>query len=459
MRPKTKSDRINWQSEVRKGYTYSDQARDVCVDEIRTLGYKGYVDRTAARLGVTLSKLTNHIRTAPWVGDLRQADPKITFSARASKMSGQQQTQYLEAELKAAARDKSLGDKIVRVISECVPQLPNVKPLWTPPKKKSTTTYETVIQFLSDWHGFEHITAERTRGLNEYTPEVMCQRAQNLVAAHTSIHQKLTRGGYDFRELVVALGGDFVSGTIHELEKHAHGTNIVLSSSGVAWLLAQTIRTLAQLYPKVYVVGVGGNHGRLPDARRKQHKDPTRTWDYQIYLMLNWMLADQENVQFWFPDAWAAQVEIRGWNFLLNHGDDIKSWGGIPWYGVERRTGKLLALEGSRGNVIHYQLLGHFHSSVSIPHPAGETFMNGSMIGGTEYSINELGVSDPPRQLMCMVHEDHGVTSRWPLRLDVDTDRVGPEFVATPWLDVQRKLDRVGVIPKWTIGEDVSRSP
>jgi len=338
------------------------------------------------------------------------------------------------------------------VIRQAVPSIPALPPAWKPPAVASDGPVETVVQFLSDWHGYEHVSAERTRGLNEYNPQIMCDRAAQLVASHTSIHQKLQRGGYQFPELVILLGGDFSTGTIHDLERHAHGANITQAAMGTAWLLAQTIRALAVLYPSVHVAGVGGNHGRLPDARRKQMKDPQRTWDWVIYQMVAWMLHDIPEINFWFPNAWAAQIEVRGWNFLLNHGDDIKSWGGIPWYGIQRRTDKTLALEGARGNIIHYQMLAHFHQSTNIPHPAGETFVNGSMIGGTEFSVDSLGASDPPKQLMLMVHERRGVTSRWPLRLDVPS-KGAPEFTTAGWQDHHEEPPvGMGTIPKLTVG-------
>jgi hypothetical protein len=449
-----KKERINWQEEVEPGLTRSQFLRDVCIEEIETHGYAGYKVRSIKRLGLedTAAAVENFIQRAPWKHELREHDPLLKFVSRAGATGDKRIRYALEAEIKAAAREKSIGDKLQQTIRKVVPSLPVLKRTWRPPKRKEEGPFETAVQFLSDWHAYEYVSAERTRGLNEYTPEIMCQRAGQLVASHTSIHQKLSRGGYRFPELVLMLGGDFAPGTIHDLERHAYGTNITQAVMGCAWLLAQVIRSLSQLYETVYIVGVGGNHGRLPDAKRKQMKDPQRTWDWIIYQMVSWMLHDQKNLKFWFPDAWAAQVEIRGWNFLLNHGDDIKSWGGIPWYGIQRRTDKTLALEGGRGNVIHYQMLAHFHASTNIPHPAGETFVNGSMIGGTEFSVDSLGSSDPPKQLMLMVHEKRGVTSRWPLRLDILSDD-RPDFVTTDWVTGHEQPPvGMGTIPKLIVG-------
>ncbi len=64
-------------------------------------------------------------------------------------------------------------------------------------------------------------------------------------------------------------------------------------------------------------------------------------------------------------------------------------------------------------------LIGHFHTATSMPSATGEVFVNGSLIGGTEYSVNALGKSDRPTQWLLGVHEEHGVTHRWPVYPDV----------------------------------------
>jgi hypothetical protein len=277
----------------------------------------------------------------------------------------------------------------------------------------------------------------------------------------------------------VGITGDNVSGTIHELERHMDtARNIILAVYGCAFVLAQSIRHMSRLYEKTYVYGVGGNHARLPGVKRKQVKDPTRTWDYMIYLLIREMLREQENVEFWFPDSWAAQVDIRGWNVLLGHGDDVKSWAGIPWYGmaqvdirgwnvllghgddvkswagipwygITRKTTQTQALEAARGNPIDYQFLGHFHEAASIPHPAGETIINGCVIGGNEYSIESLAKSSKPAQWLFGFHEQHGITSRWNLQLEPQDEDI-PEIRYAPWLEVQQQ-DWQGGAPVWRI--------
>ena len=48
--------------------------------------------------------------------------------------------------------------------------------------------------------------------------------------------------------------------------------------------------------------------------------------------------------------------------------------------------------------------------------------MNGSLIGGTEWTINRLGKCDPPRQMLVAFHPEHGMTHRWPLTVTTEPE-------------------------------------
>lgn len=437
------------------------QLKDVAADE--SAKGAGYVSRVARRIGRSRDAVHRRLTSIKWAAvppavspapsTPEETTPEEKFKARTVEQALRDEVKYLKNELNAAARETNLMARLIHDTADAIPTLPPAAPLWAPdPATFTGKTIETAVQVISDLHVYEDVSAERTRGLNEYNPDIAAQRMATLVASHASIVQKLRCGAYEFPELVIPLLGDFHPGTIHDLERHSlKGSNAVLHAYGAAWLLAQTIRELSRLYPKTYVVGVPGNHGRMMDARRMQQKDPTRNWDYMIYLLVAEMLGRSSGVEFWFPDAYGAQVEIRGFNFLLNHGHEIKSWGGIPWYGISRYIDRTNAVEAARGNKIDYHLLAHFHEHVSLPHAAGETFVNGSVIGGNEFSLNAIMKMSWPHQLMFGVHEKFGVTHRWPLRLDAARGDA-PAFTMAPWKTLQAGAEsnptRTWVIPK-----------
>lgn len=309
-------------------------------------------------------------------------------------------------------------------------------PPYKPPKKISAgASRETMVQHLSDWHTYERVLSSRTRGINEYNATIAGQRLRAVVDKHLSIKDRLERGGgWYFEELVLPLNGDYVPGTIHELERHTDAPNITMAVYGTGMLLAQVIRDLAAAYPRVRVFGTSGNHGRLPDARKVQTKDPTRSWDTFVYLIAREHLRHMTNIEWHIPDSWGVRYNIYKWGVLQQHGHFVKSWMSLPYYGLERMARNTTSLEAVRGWVPNYFLCGHFHTGTQVAAPAGKLLVNGSIVGANEFVIDGMGKAEPPMQQMFGVHPEHGLTHMWELAADTTPD--SPSYVTAPWEDL-----------------------
>lgn len=358
-------------------------------------------------------------------------DPVVAEQERQQRVRGLREER---SELQAIAGEKSLRARLERLAHDTA-VLFAPPPLGVPRGKvRDDTVEETLLLMLSDWHAYEEVDRERTRGFNVYNADVFGARVRKVVDSAISIKQRMERGqGWRFPKLVVSCNGDFVSGTIHELERHTDAPSIVHAVYGCAMVLAETIRDLSAHFPAVEVFCTPGNHGRLPDAKRMQQKDPSRNWDTLIALWVQSMLRQVGHVQFFIPNSYSVAFDVEGWRFLQTHGHDVKSWNSIPWYGLNRLVGNLNALESSRGTTIHHYLFGHFHEASSLPHAAGESFINGSLIGGNEFTMNAMAKMGRPRQWLLGVHKEHGVSHRWPLVAD-GTTADSPRYVVKPWL-------------------------
>lgn len=332
---------------------------------------------------------------------------------------------HAEAEaIKAVAGERSLRTYLESLVRETAKRY-DAPPRYVPPRAKrgSDAVEETLLLEFSDWHAYELVDPERTRGFNAYDADTFGIRVKRVVDAALSIKARMERGGgWRFPRLVVGCNGDLISGTIHEVERHSDAPSVVHATYGCAMVLASAIRDLAAQFSEVEVFCTPGNHGRFPDAKRVQQKDPWRSWDTLIALFAREHLRALKHVTFHIPNAYSVMFSVEGWNFVQTHGHDVKSWNQLPYYGLNRMVSNVNALEASRGNTIHTYLLGHFHTSTSLPHAAGESFINGSLIGGTEMSINALGKSDRPSQWLLGVHKENGISHRWPLRADLGAD-------------------------------------
>lgn len=283
------------------------------------------------------------------------------------------------------------------------------------PRITKDTVTESLLLCLSDWHADEIVRADAVFGLNEYNRQVMDRRVCRIRDTVIEIKNRLESGGYRFPTLVVSVNGDMVSGTIHEVERHTDGPNIMQTSLRCGSKLAELIRDMSAHFECVEVFCTSGNHGRLGDAKKVQTKEPTRSWDYLIYKYAEAMLADCVNVRFEVPDAWAVMFELEGHLFCQQHGHFVKSFNSIPFYGINRMTSKLGATLARHHQPIAYHLFGHFHLYGTIENAGGEYIINPPLIGPQEFGVHSFGDAVPPGQLLMGVHEKYGVTHRWRL--------------------------------------------
>lgn len=360
--------------------------------------------------------LTTDKLTATAQASKSTMDPVDEVDEAIQKIAKQRDLRREREVLMAVSGEKSFRAYLEGIMRDVAPRFAALPPAPTKAIGPDTST-ETMLFVFSDWHAFEEVKASRTLGFNEFTGPILCERVRRIVSSSLSIKQRLERGnGWRFPEAVIACNGDFISGTIHELEKHSDASNVVHAAYATGLLLAAAIRDLASHFTRVKVKCTAGNHGRLPDAKKKQMKEPTRTWDTAIYLYAMTALSGIDNVEWSIPESFFEVYNIEGWKFCQQHGDDIRSWNNVPYYGIDRFGRNMNALFNSRSERIDYFILSHFHSASEIPAPGGgESFINGSLIGGNEFSIGALGKSDRPVQWLFTINEEFGVASRWPI--------------------------------------------
>jgi len=233
--------------------------------------------------------------------------------------------------------------------------------------------------------------------------------------------------GFSFDTLWILAYGDHTSGEIHGADKRSHFGNMMRNCLAIGQLHAQMIRELAAWFPQVKVLYLSGNHGRRKEVRKKDYNAAWDSWDYLIAEFARSYTRECVNVEFLIPDSFSAVVEIEGHNFCCFHGDDIKGWAGIPWYGICRKTQRLTALSSAHNRKIDYYALGHFHAQGVQQAIKGETIVNGAWVGCDPYVFNALDGYNEPMQLLHGVHENRGMSWRLPVKMRFEEDIEGPK--------------------------------
>ena len=278
---------------------------------------------------------------------------------------------------------------------------------------------ETIVLMISDIQAGTYITKESTGGLNEYNWSVLEKQFDALYYGLEEIvlrHKMVA----PINNLHVHLIGDIVEGwDIFKGQNNSIDKDIAHQLLDITDLLADFLDKTRALFNHIHVVGVPGNHGRI--GRRGENLHYVN-YDYIVYKLVEKLLLNYPEFTWQISESWWQVDSIYNYNFLMFHGDDIRGWQGIPYYGIDRAAKNYRELLELIGIHYDYMEIGHFHMPSELAGVTTEKFVNGCWPGGTIYSMKGLGASNTPIQKLFAVHPKQGVTYRYPIRLIVHKD-------------------------------------
>lgn len=328
--------------------------------------------------------------------------------------------QQLKVAQKADMTLKALSEELDDVVQPFPPPFPMWKKQMRGPVK------ESCVLHMSDGHHDLVVLPHMVQGYERHDFNISMARGEQMVNTVVDFTQnKMT--GFSFDTLWVLAYGDHTSGEIHGSDKRSHFGNMMRNCCAIGQLHAQMLRELSAWFPNIKVLYLSGNHGRRKEVRKKDYHAAWDSWDYLIAEFARSYTRDCVNIEFLIPDSFSAVVEIEGHNFACMHGDDIKGWAGIPWYGIARKTQRLTALSSAHNRRIDYYCLGHFHAQGIQQAIKGETIVNGSWVGCDPYVFNALDGYNEPMQLLHGVHPNRGMSWRLPIKMRFEEDIEGPK--------------------------------
>lgn len=311
-----------------------------------------------------------------------------------------------------AVNELAFRDFLRNLVEDNVGLLPRAP---KPPKKLANPKAHERFPLLclNDLHFEERVKSEGVLGLNEYSIPIACRRLYRVVQSAIHWRRDMEAGKrFVVPELTVALLGDFLTGTLHKLEQHSDAPHIVKAALACGDLLALALRDLAAEFPLVRVVGVSGNHGRLPDDKKMDTKNPTRSWDYLAYQVARRRLDGQENIEWNLPESYGVLFDVGGHLCYGAHGNFIPNQLGIVGYGIRRFASTLAGNLTAAGKRLKYCFFGHWHQSAAAEFAGLGTFICPSLIGAQEYGFLAGGSVNRPAQEMFVLDKEKGMTGR-----------------------------------------------
>lgn len=377
----------------------------------------------AKKHGISLGSVTNIKKKFTEVS--KEADPtnKKILQLESRIIALRDDRNRLKRAYEASQRTNSVFEALVDELELSVAPIKPLPKVTRVLSRSDNKIRESLVMHLSDEHADEIVLPEQVGGLERYDFTVALRRAEVYVDTVLRFTLK-TLQNYDFHTLYILANGDHVSGEIHGAVDHSYYRNTFKNCLAVGQMQALMIRDLAAHFPAIKVLYTSGNHGRR--SVKKDYNQPKNNWDFLVAEISRLHCQDLSNVEFLIPDAFSANINIEGHGFNVSHGDDVRSWNGIPWYGIERKTRRMMALNASSDRKISYFCFGHFHTPASQSTLNGETLINGTWVATSPYVYNSLSSFIEPTQLIHGVHKTHGVSWRLHVKLRSEREHLGP---------------------------------
>lgn len=317
----------------------------------------------------------------------------------------------LRKKLREAQADKSIQEWARQIIHSTDEKARNVRPaVWT--QEPATGLHPAGIPtlLLSDLHWGEVVLASEVGGVNEYNMEIARRRLKRVVEKTCDLLRHHVVG--DYPGIVVCLGGDMISGAIHdELEQTNDGT-VMQQALDIFEHLQAAILMLVKEFGKVHLPCVTGNHGRS-NRKWQAKRRASLSYEWLVYQFLQRAFKDDERITWDIPDGPDTDFALFDTTYRLTHGDTFKSGDSVigPVGPITRGNIKRGRMAAAMHQPYQCLLLGHWHTLTW-----GSGFIvNSSLKGFDEFAMSLSITPEPPAQALWLTTEQHGRTIQLPV--------------------------------------------
>lgn len=340
-----------------------------------------------------------------------------------------EQVRRLEKELKQAQAETADSAAIKRIIGAMATKTADLKiPAWLIGTKKPSSPGVPLL-FLSDLHWGEVVYPAQINGVNKYNVQIAHDRLQAAISGAFTLLDIISPTN-DYPGIVIPLGGDMVSGDIHEELAESNEMHTIPTVLDLHTQLVGLITAAADRYGRVFCPCVSGNHGRNTKKIRSKDRNHT-SFDWLLYQLLAKTFANDKRITFYIPDGSDASFTIYGTRYLLTHGDQFR--GGDSMIGclgpITRGDHKKRSRNAQVDLSYDVLLCGHWHQYIHLT----RLIVNGSLKGYDEYAYTNNFGFERPQQALWITHPTHGITFRMPVYVGRDKNkRLNQAWVAIP---------------------------
>lgn len=289
---------------------------------------------------------------------------------------------------------------------------PKIKPYASPKfAPKSLAKEEMALFDTGDW--------QYAKTSPSYNSEVARERVNRFITKGLKIVE-MHRLTVPVRECHLLLGGDMLEGLFQfPSQPFEIDSSIFDQYVGVATLLDEIVRRLAQAFDKVYVHAEEGNHGRIGSKRDAIPKHDNL--DRMAYKLAEALGKDIPNSVWYSSDEDIKQVEIGNYRALLLHGDEIGRGGFASPMTIVRHADRWKSGAWPwdfKDVYIHHH---HQHQEWNMANGNGSVYMTGSTESDNRYARDGMAAAARPSQRLHFIDPRAGqVTAQYKVWVDKD---------------------------------------
>lgn len=376
--------------------------------------------KAANRLGISRTTLQSRLLVAKRDGitldgkETMKLDDSVD-SAVLSYEGLRERCKGLETDLKFSRKSQLSEEYVKTKIVGLKEDLSQAElPDWTLRPTRAFTGPGIPTLMASDWHWGEIVDPNQIGGVNKYNVAIAQQRLRTMIEVTIDLlfnHIKMP----EYPGIVFALGGDMVSGDIHEELVATNEGEIMKIVLDLWGHLVWAIERLLEKFGRVFLPCVSGNHGRNTQKIRAKGRNFT-SFDWLLYQFLAKRFEADDRVKFLIPDGSDAYYSVMGHRYLLTHGDQFRGGDGmIGALGpIIRGDHKKRSRNAQIDMEYDTMIMGHWHQLIQLQ----RLIVNGSGVGYNEYAYaNNFGF-EAPRQALWITHPDHGITFSAPVNVE-----------------------------------------
>jgi hypothetical protein len=335
----------------------------------------------------------------------------------------------LEKDLKAASREQADTAAIKQLIGTAALGLDKLEsPAWVVKPSKAANSPGVPTLLLSDFHWGERVFPKQVNNVNEYTVAIARDRLRYCIETAVHLCRILDRD-MRYPGIVVPLGGDMVSGAIHEELRASNEIPTMPVVLDLVDNLVPAIRTLADTFGAVFLPCVSGNHGR--DTLKIYAKGRNHTsFDWLLYQFLARALQADKRITFYIPEGSDAYYRVFDHKYLLTHGDQFRGGDGMIGAlgpilrGDHKKRSRNAQVEMDYDTMV----IGHWHQRIQLT----RVIVNSCLKGYDEYAFTNNFPFEQPSQNLWITNPCYGITYDMPVYVDPRHKPRSTEWVSVP---------------------------